>query len=114
MMFDDYDNICLNDTECCGLHEIYNIQRVSADVILLDNEFDDDSCAFYLFTDTGGSKRSSGGKLAKFITENKLGIVTASPTKRNPNSQNMLTVWVWAVNRRAFNAWRRKNRKNAK
>lgn len=51
-----------------------------------------------------------GRQLAAFIRENNLGTLIESEPRFNPNSNNMIRVWVWGVDREAtrkiVNVWR--------
>lgn len=57
-------------------------------------------CAFFIFSDN--NKRANGIAFAKFITDNKLGVVTeTSEAKINPNSSNTIRIWTWAPDHEA-------------
>lgn len=65
--------------------------------------------AFYIFTDKG--YLSKGASLRNYIRWHKLGTVTETPSRKNPNSSNRLTVWIWAYDERAFTEWWKTHRK---
>lgn len=60
-----------------------------------------------VFTDAARSPRTrtSGDKLASYIRRYRLGSVSAARKARNPNSGNILGVYVWTVNRKALAKW---------
>lgn len=62
--------------------------------------------SFYIFTQANNTEDDDysdyGEELAEFIHKHKLGEVATSATRRNPNSDNDVTVYVWAVDREAF------------
>ncbi len=55
------------------------------------------------------SRRTYADKLAAYIRRHKLGAVTTARKARNPNSGNILGVYVWTVNRRVLAAWYKKH-----
>lgn len=57
--------------------------------------------AFMIFSDA--VENGNGKALASYITKNKLGTITATRGRRNPNSNNIIKVWVWSINRKALN-----------
>ena len=104
---------------CCGLIEIENVSGLedgynpNTDIKaeLLRGYFDNPLCdsprnrAFAIFTgvvDENG-RCSYGGKLATFLKKNRLGRVWTLGTRMNPNSGNMLRMWVWAIDHKAMN-----------
>lgn len=98
----------INSTSCCGLGEIESICDTNnpKDTILevAKSHFDEnDRFAFYVFSDI--ERQINGKKLSSFILENKLGKVHKSITKRNPNTQNNLVIYTWAVAPRNFLNW---------
>jgi len=52
--------------------------------------------AFVMFSDTdhGGSK--GGNALAEYIRENNLGSIVEAGPRMNPNSGNMIKMWIWS------------------
>lgn len=89
--------------QCCGINEIVNIyenrhnpQRTIQTVCkeMYENE---EKQAFLIFSDI--DRKIAGKKLSKFITKNKLGKITSSPIRTNPNSHNSLQMWIWAINK---------------
>lgn len=102
----------IRTTSCCGLNEIYDVGDNSPERNLSDvgERFVESKgyVPFYIFTDIADS---NGGKnLAKYIKKHKLGRIIHSKAKRNPNSGNMLTVWVWETNKKNFIKWYNKVR----
>lgn len=60
-------------------------------------EGDGHAPAYYIFSDTGNA--NYGRKLANYIQRNKLGTTITTRVKRNPNTNNKVTVWLWSINR---------------
>lgn len=112
----------LEETPCCGVQFIDSIQDETPKETLLavcakkyedgENEWGDYSDpweqAFLVFTDNV-SDSDYGNKLAKYITEHKLGGVKATRQRRNPNTTNMIKVWVWTPNERNLKKWYNKH-----
>jgi hypothetical protein len=99
----------IEETSCCGLRELSDLSDTIADNVRTVWEDMKDHETFYphvFFTDAyaRGEKASgtNGYKLAQLIEKNKLGVITASPAKINPNSGNKLVVWVWTVDKKAL------------
>ena len=96
----------INSTSCCGLREIDELDYPPDEILttVAEDFFNDENpMAFYFFTDT---RRSQNGRnLAVYITKHKLGAITTTRYKINPNSDNWLKVFVWAVNPRIFEVW---------
>lgn len=103
----------INSLSCCGIDEMANI---------VDNDRDpqfsvatyarNGGGAFALFssiTNGRGEAKSAGKQLADYIEKNKLGTVVRVGRSRNPNTDNMLTMWVWTVDQKALAAWKRKS-----
>lgn len=95
---------------CCGVLEVSNVQSTCSEggpeaviagvggvthpfVIMTGIVYKDDD--------------RSVGEVAAYIAAHRLGEVTVTPTAgRNPNSDNLLKVWVWRVNKVALRKWR--------
>lgn len=70
---------------------------------------EDKDGAFIFFSATSDSRM--GLKIEAYINKYNLGVVHKSRATRNPNSDNMLTMWMWAVNKRNFKEfWHKTNR----
>lgn len=63
-----------------------------------------DKFRFVIFTDI--NKRTYGSRLAAYIVEHKLGDVIETGQHKNPNSRNMVRVWVWTLDHRALKLWK--------
>jgi hypothetical protein len=104
----------VHDYACCGLTEIDRIMDDPPEVIIKEtaqylglapyedeDRSEEGNCAFFVFTTVLGSYRGNAGKvLERYIRKHKLGTLTKSPVRRNPNSGNKLQSWLWAPNRR--------------
>ncbi len=99
----------VRNTSCCGLQEIagiteHNDPKETISLVAQNRyEEEDANGAFYFFTDTHEAKNAK--KLARYIHMNGLGRVTRSRSKRNPNTGNMLIVFMWALNGPALKKW---------
>lgn len=94
------ENMC-----CCGIKEITGIGGEKPTDVILDISYrlfskeyeDDNSCAFMIFSDI--KEKTTGKNLEKEIKKLNLGNVIRSKSKKNPNSNNSLAVWIWELNR---------------
>ena len=97
----------IRDTFCCGVKELDYIEYESSREIMQEIYESERDFAFILFTAT--SEMKEGRNLAKYIKKHKLGSVTRSPSRINPNTHNHISVWVWSVNHNAINRWGNKH-----
>ena len=109
------------ETQCCGVKEIDGImEHKNPENIIkhtIENIFDFyDSpkiqCAFITFSGVIGKKRKSknpkntiGNRLLKYIKQHNLGNVKASITKRNPNSNNLIKLYMWEIKSKNMKSW---------
>ncbi len=96
---------------CCGLNEITGVSHSTPRDTMLEaarvHYEESDAVAIYLFT--GKDKVDNCEEFAQFIKDHKLGSVTKTRAKKNPNSGNKIRGWLWAVNEPEFRVWARKN-----
>jgi hypothetical protein len=52
--------------------------------------------AFVVFSDTDNDRDRGGNSLCKYIKDNNLGTIMEMGPRMNPNSGNMIKIWVWA------------------
>lgn len=91
----------LNDMECCGTCELAGLIYTRTKYAVL-HAANSKPCAFVIFTEAQCNDippTTYGKKLSAFIKDNGLGEVVETAEKLNPNSGNMLKVYVWAVDR---------------
>lgn len=97
----------LVETECCGIRQLEGIQGNSAELNCAqaaEGWFGGDlDGAFIFFSAVRGY--DEGKELTGYIRKNKLGKVFKTDALRNPNSGNMLTMWVWQVDKISFKRW---------
>lgn len=76
--------------------------------ILNNNKF---GCAFVLFTQAYSQDNPDGYgyKLKAYIKNQGLGAVTVAGQERNPNSNNLVTIFIWTINHTALFKWWEKN-----
>lgn len=92
----------------CGVRQIYELPSIPASAVKsVKKKFARDylgavydPCAMVCFSDV--TRGSRGTRLADYIAEKKLGPVMASQSVRNPNSGNLITVWIWHVDTNAL------------
>ena len=100
----------VNLLACCGVKELHNIryglEQIGADGLIhqlaemMYGKTRTHNCAFYLFTEVQPTSWNSGKygvNLRDFILTNKLGTVIESDILKNPNSLNMLKVYLWQI-----------------
>lgn len=65
--------------------------------------------SFILYTTTGNSR--IGHAITRYIAKYKLGAVQKTRPTLNGNTGNMVTAWMWSVNKKNFEAyWHKTNR----
>jgi hypothetical protein len=64
--------------------------------------------AMLLFSDA--VKFGRGVALADFLRARRLGLVTASPVRENPNTGNEIQAWIFCPNHEKFRRWALKRR----
>lgn len=96
---------------CCGLAEVDGLCDHDTPKEFLQefcaNIAYERSRAFYILTDL--TRHSHGEKLGRYIHRNKLGRVSKSISRKNANTNNFLTVYIWAPDHLALSKWRRAN-----
>lgn len=95
----------LIETECCGIRELNGVMSCKtareAIVDAAEDWFTDDKDgAFIFFSTTNNSK--IGSQIGAYITKYRLGTWMRTRPTLNPNSDNMLTMFVWTVNKQNF------------
>ncbi len=101
------------DYFCCGIREITGISRLTTtpktvvEEIYYDRFVNNEHYAFVIFTDIENMAR--GKAIAEFIRKVKLGTITSTLTRVNPNTSHPLKVGIWGINSKAFKAWGKRN-----
>jgi hypothetical protein len=88
---------------CCGVREVQGLRSDPKQTILLIAKalFESEhNCAFIILNDANSNKR--GQQAADLIRELKLGEISETRSKRNPNSRRLIKVWVWDYDRPAL------------
>lgn len=88
----DVDDVSIELTECCGIEELYNLD-VPNPAIITKVYNDSNRRAMIIFHDV--VSWSNGSSLASYIRRNKLGSLTSSKKVMNPNSRNIIQMWIW-------------------
>lgn len=104
---------------CCGIKEMAGISehRTPDQALRVFLQLNYDQLghqeqltgAFFIFSQAG-SRSHYGDKLAAYIEEHKLGEVVVVGRKRNPNSGNMVKMFVWMPDVNALKAWAKEHR----
>jgi hypothetical protein len=103
--------------ECCGIKELIGISGHRSGGALLrailevaqESSYEDDDTPwsgnfrYAIFSQASNGKY--GKKFAVFIREHNLGEVIETGTHINPNSGNLLKMWVWTVDHDAVRNW---------
>lgn len=104
----------IEHTQCCGIKEIDGVEGSHPKEFLLDIAdaimSGAEDAAFYFFSDIGDAQ--NGKAIAAFLKRNKLGKITKTGAKRNPNSGNRLHMWVWNIDLKAYRTWVHKTDSN--
>lgn len=99
----------VSSTLCCGVRQMYHIEPhinepsqgpeyVVREVCRNAGPGGGYRAAFYVFYDHRANEENSyGSRLAAFIRENNLGELVESPIRQNPNSNNQLKMYTWAI-----------------
>jgi hypothetical protein len=100
----------INQLECCGIQELNGIRHTSPTELIEDLYQDDHTmrhAGIVLFTGAGPTKRKVGyaEALYKFIIKNRLGTITRQAPVRNRNTQNYVSLYIWATNKEAIEKW---------
>ena len=88
----DVNDVGLQLTDCCGIEELYDLREPN--VVLCKVDMYSERRAMIIFHDKVSSN-TNGVRLARKIRREKLGSVQASKKKVNPNSGNMIRMWIW-------------------
>lgn len=120
----------IHGLECCGLREISGLiefttpkaamrevceqifDMLYGEIPSMANCLNEFNFSHVIFSEARTARRIGtpehyGTDFAAFITANALGSLVTGPRVRNPNSESMLKVWLWTVNRRALILWYR-------
>lgn len=95
----------IRNTSNCGVYELYNLSRVTPENAVhfarnyfFTRGFNWAMPGMIMFSDAKTPRRrteTNGERLARFISNNDLGDVTVVPWVVNPNSRNLIQVWMW-------------------
>jgi hypothetical protein len=108
--------ICdLEPITCCGILELHGVESCKtareAVVDAAEGYFEevDLTRAYILYTTTGDSR--IGLAITQYISKYRLGVVQKTRPTLNNNTGNMVTAWMWSVNKRNFESyWHKTNR----
>lgn len=96
----------LQETHCCGIRELNHVQDVSsAKEAIADaarDWFDNDRDGAFIFYSVTKDYLQKGDGIKKYIEKKELGTVFKTRSLRNPNSENLLTMYLWQVNKKNF------------
>ena len=89
---DDVYDVDMEVTECCGIEQLYNL-HTDINAILYKVHSDSERRAMIIFHDAVRYKK--GSRLANKIIREKLGKLQSSHKVMNPNSHNLIQMWIW-------------------
>ena len=88
---------------CCGIRSLWDIQTEDPAEVIVEawEEIDNEglSAPFIMFADN--TENRSGHRLARYIKKHKLGSINRTRPALNPNSDNMLVIWLWKIDEQA-------------
>lgn len=95
----------IKTTSCCGVREFSGLQKDPVEVVnyFCKYLFEGGQCAFILYTDP--VEFENGEALTDFIREFKLGDVTETPVRHNPNSDRDLKAYLFAPDLKTLKTW---------
>lgn len=100
---------------CCGAGEIHglmgNPKLFMRELLPRMHRYDGEQFngIYLMYSDINTCQR--GETLTKYILENKLGDIATLPPQTNPNSGNLLKVWLWSIDFKVLDAWKEKDDK---
>lgn len=104
---------------CCGVYELHDLNELApVDLLFGFLSEKEDNTPFVIFSDAVRDELGDafdeprGLELAKFIKDNKLGTLFATPERHNPNSGNNIILWVWEPDYDALTKWQVKYAKD--
>ncbi len=108
--------ICNMDAiTCCGVLELDGIMQCEtareAVVDAAEGYFEEMGyhAAYIIYTTTGDSR--IGHAMTRYIAKYRLGTVHKTRPTVNGNTNNIVTMWVWTVNKKGFESfWHKTNR----
>ncbi len=103
----------LESTKCCGIRELNGVQGDAAETVLHQapyHWFEDDMDAAFIFFSVVENHLEKGQDLAALIKKLKLGKINKIQAARNPNSGNLLHMYVWTADQTAVRNYYRKNK----
>lgn len=96
------------ETECCGIREMNGVMDSNnAEEAVTDaaqNWFEGNKEGAFIFFSVI-DKAEIGDEIAEHIVKNQLGSVVKMRPTLNPNSENILTMFVWTVNKSNFKSF---------
>ena len=111
--------MALRHMTCCGAREYSGLQKTpeeslyimcNYEIVVGGNNYGGIfKCAYIVFTDNNNHTR--GIELARFIRKRHLGTLINTGQRKNPNSGNLVKLWIWAPNEDAVNKWYNKYHK---
>ena len=112
-MLYDSDIIYIQGMDCCGIKEISGLSyaKNSAEAMysFMNNSYDWNQRFRYVIFSQAKTNATYGKKFAAFIRKHKLGsTVVTRGEHRNPNSGNVLKIWIWTINWFAVKTWYKK------
>lgn len=97
---------------CCGIKELANIGGQTPEAIIHYFKGSGVRAAFGVFSQVKNSPYGAyGDNLVAYIRKHKLGTVRASSEARNPNSGNIIKMWIVKWNHEKLETWTKETKK---
>lgn len=104
----------IRPTMCCGVREYSGLNGRNKEILeyVIDYRFAighrlgqymPENFRYLIFTDN--REFENGDSLRNFITERNLGTVIETASNHNPNSGNMVKVYIWTLDDKALMTW---------
>ena len=94
--------LTVHSMECCGIRELDGVSTTApADVVRQVARMETRIPAHLIFTQASAQNHELGygWRLKQYIEENNFGTVVVTQPRKNPNSANKITTFVWTPNK---------------
>lgn len=105
-MYYDTNITSAEQMNCCGISEIDDLGAARNAAEAMYSILDEWNIARFVIFSQAGKTAKYGVNFARYIKKHKLGTVIETPGwKVNPNSNNLLKVWIWTIDTKACEKW---------
>lgn len=99
----------LFDTQYCHSKELEGVQGFDEELLVEAIEHSNDTTFHFAYIWFSGAARKGYAKYAEelktYIIYNDLGSVTQTAPHKNPNTTNVVTLYIWEIDRKACQKW---------